>query len=83
MPLPLIESLRTIVGTSNVRIAEVSGTIEQDAAIIVLPASTDEVAAVVRVCCQYEIPVVPLGGGTGLVGEAFRILARSSFRRHA
>ncbi|WP_095197966.1 FAD-binding oxidoreductase [Mesorhizobium carmichaelinearum] len=68
VPLPLIESLRTIVGTSNVRIAEVFGAIEQDAAIIVLPASTDQVAAVVRVCCQYEIPVVPLGGGTGLVG---------------
>jgi len=63
VPLPVIESLRHIVGTSNVRVA-----VDHDAAIVVLPASTDEVAAVVRLCSQHEVPVVPLGGGTGLVG---------------
>ena len=68
VPLPVIESLRTIVGNSNVRTVDVAGTVDQDAAIIVLPASTEEVAAVVRVCSRHEIPVVPLGGGTGLVG---------------
>lgn len=68
VPMPVTESLRAIVGISNVRIADTAGTVDQDAAIIVLPASTDEVAAVVRVCRQHEIPVVPLGGGTGLVG---------------
>jgi len=83
VPMPVTESLRAIVGTSNVRIADTAGTVDQDAAIIVLPASTDEVAAVVRVCRQHEISVVPLGGGTGLVGGSIRILARSSFRGHA
>jgi len=58
VPLPVIESLRHIVGTSNVRVA-----VDHDAAIVVLPASTDEVAAVVRLCSQHEVPVVPLGGG--------------------
>ena len=32
------------------------------------PASTDEVAAVLRLCHQYRVPVVPQGGNTGLVG---------------
>lgn len=32
------------------------------------PASTEEVAAVLRLCHQYRVPVVPQGGNTGLVG---------------
>ncbi|MFN3861067.1 MAG: FAD-binding oxidoreductase [Roseateles sp.] len=32
------------------------------------PASTDEVAAVLRLCQQHRVPVVPQGGNTGLVG---------------
>ena len=68
VPPPLVESLRCIVGNANVRMVDIAGTADRDAAILVLPASTQEVAAVVRVCGQYEIPLVPLGGGTGLVG---------------
>jgi D-lactate dehydrogenase (cytochrome) len=34
---------------------------------VVQPASTAEVAAVVRLCQQYLIPIVPQGGNTGLV----------------
>jgi FAD/FMN-containing dehydrogenase len=36
--------------------------------LLVLPGSTDEVAAVVALCHAARIPVVPRGGGTGLVG---------------
>ena len=34
---------------------------------VVKPANTDEVAAVVRLCNRFRIPVVPQGGNTGLV----------------
>jgi FAD/FMN-containing dehydrogenase len=37
---------------------------------VVRPATTDEVAAVVRLCAQTGTPVVPQGGNTGLVGGA-------------
>ena len=38
------------------------------AALIVAPGSTDEVAEVVRRCAATRTPIVPYGGGTGLVG---------------
>jgi len=38
------------------------------AAAVVRPASTDEVAAVVRLCAKAGVPIVPHGGNTGLVG---------------
>jgi FAD/FMN-containing dehydrogenase len=34
---------------------------------VVKPACTEEVAAVVKLCNQYEVPIVPQGGNTGLV----------------
>ncbi|HJV85608.1 MAG TPA: FAD-binding oxidoreductase [Noviherbaspirillum sp.] len=34
---------------------------------VVKPGSTEEVAAVVRLCNQFRVPVVPQGGNTGLV----------------
>src|SRR6516162_9736535 len=36
--------------------------------LVVRPASTDEVAAVVRICAEAALPIVPQGGNTGLVG---------------
>ena len=38
--------------------------------LLVRPASTAEVAAVLHVCHRHRIPVVPQGGNTGLVGGA-------------
>ena len=32
------------------------------------PATTEEAAAVVKLCCEYSHPIVPQGGNTGLVG---------------
>ena len=36
--------------------------------LLLTPSSTDEVAAIVRACAAARVPVVPYGGGTGLVG---------------
>ncbi|HKU97820.1 MAG TPA: FAD-binding oxidoreductase [Vineibacter sp.] len=38
------------------------------AAAVVRPASTEEVAAVVKICADAGVPIVPQGGMTGLVG---------------
>ncbi|SLN50369.1 FAD-binding oxidoreductase [Roseisalinus antarcticus] len=35
---------------------------------VVAPGSTEEVATVIRACAEAGVPVVPFGGGTGLVG---------------
>jgi D-lactate dehydrogenase (cytochrome) len=37
------------------------------ATAIVKPGSTDEVAALVKLCDEHEVPIVPQGGNTGLV----------------
>ena len=37
---------------------------------VVKPATTEEVAAVVALCVEERIPMVPQGGNTGLVGGA-------------
>ncbi len=36
--------------------------------IVVLPATTEEVAGVVRICAERQIPIVPRGAGTGYTG---------------
>src|SRR2546430_15267483 len=41
--------------------------------IVVLPASTEEVAAIVKIASRYNVPVVPRGAGTGLSGGAISI----------
>lgn len=38
------------------------------AAAIARPGNTQEVSALVQLCSQKDVPVVPYGGGTGLVG---------------
>src|SRR5258706_12873452 len=83
MPLDasVLAQLRRIVGRDHVidsandlRIFERDASIEgatPDA--VVLPASNDEVAAVIKVAAQHRIPVVPRGAGTGLSGGAVTI----------
>ena len=34
---------------------------------VILPGSTEEVSAVVRLCCEHHIPIVPQSGNTGTV----------------
>ncbi|MFP4238930.1 MAG: FAD-binding oxidoreductase [Rhodosalinus sp.] len=36
--------------------------------VLARPATTEEVARIVRTCAEARVPVVPYGGGTGLVG---------------
>ncbi|MGR3198206.1 MAG: FAD-binding oxidoreductase, partial [Paracoccus sp. (in: a-proteobacteria)] len=36
---------------------------------MVFPRDTEEVAAIVRVCAEYAVPVVPFGTGTALEGH--------------
>src|SRR5262245_63155932 len=42
----------------------------QSADAVVFPATTEEVAAIVRLCAEYRIPIVPRGAGTGYTGGA-------------
>lgn len=45
----------------------------QRPALVVLPRTTAEVAAAVRVCRQFGVPFVPRGAGTGLSGGALPV----------
>jgi len=73
----LNEQLATIVGSGHVLADpalrepfehDLTGRYGAPASVVVRPASTDEVAAVVRVCAETRTPLVPQGGNTGLVG---------------
>lgn len=75
VPLPVVDSIRGVVGASNVRTGDDAGATDLGlngtdcgAGIVVTPSSTEEVAAVVRICRRNEVSIVPQGGGTGLVG---------------
>ncbi|HEY3194439.1 MAG TPA: FAD-linked oxidase C-terminal domain-containing protein [Candidatus Dormibacteraeota bacterium] len=83
MPLTpgVLEELRravgrdyVIAGANDLRIFERDASIEGAAPdAVVLPASTAEVAAVIRVASKHRIPVVMRGAGTGLSGGAVTI----------
>src|SRR2546430_4671485 len=78
----LFEELRAVVGGTHVLVdPDLRAPYETDwtrrftgtARCVVRPASTAEVAAVVRACAEFSVPVVVQGGNTGLVngGVAF------------
>ena len=77
----LIERLRAIVGadgviTSGAALATYESDASQDRGaptVVVLPRSTGEVAAVVRVAHEQGLPIVPRGAGTGLSGGAVAV----------
>ncbi len=70
----LLDALRRAVGAAQVLAGGDLGVYEQDwrrrargrALAVVRPASTDEVAAVVRACAAHGAAIVPQGGNTGL-----------------
>jgi FAD/FMN-containing dehydrogenase len=72
----VIDALRLAVGTGHVVTAGDLSTYELDwrkryrghALAVVRPASTTEVAAVVRACAAHRVGLVAQGGNTGLVG---------------
>lgn len=41
--------------------------------VVVRPRTTEEVAAVLRICHALEVPVTPIGGRTGLSGGALSV----------
>lgn len=41
--------------------------------VVVKPVNTSSVAALMKICNQYKVPVTPRGGGTGLSGAALPI----------
>ncbi len=74
---PLIEKLVAIVGADYVLTDKTDiGLYDSDAEtldkaapdIVVLPASTEQVAAVVKLAAAQKIPISPRGAGTGLSG---------------
>jgi glycolate oxidase len=81
LPAPVVAELRGVVGRDHVidsaydlhifaRDASIEGAMPD---AVVLPATSEEVAAVVRVATKHRIPVVPRGAGTGLSGGAVTI----------
>ncbi|GAA0639951.1 FAD-binding oxidoreductase [Streptomyces thermocarboxydovorans] len=45
-----------------------AGELDDIPAAVLLPASHDEVVAVLRACAEHRLPLVPFGGGTSVVG---------------
>ncbi len=79
---PIIKALETAIGKDGViRRKEELLTYECDGltayrqrpAIVVLPRTTEEVAAAVKICHDYQIPWVARGAGTGLSGGALPV----------
>lgn len=79
---PIIQRFRDIVGDRGVvqrreelLVYECDGltSYRQRPAVVVLPRTTAEVAAVVKVCHEFQVPFVPRGSGTGLSGGALPI----------
>ncbi|MDQ6660867.1 MAG: FAD-binding protein [Chloroflexota bacterium] len=78
----IVAELREIVGDENVydKYSQLR-TYESDGltsyritpALVVLPESTEQVQAVVRVCHREHLPFVPRGSGTGLSGGALPV----------
>lgn len=75
----LVEQLAAIVGRRHViaqgedqepYVVDWRGRYHGRSVAVVKPASTAEVAAVVKLCAEQGIPVVPQGGNTGMCGAA-------------
>jgi glycolate oxidase len=74
----LIAALRAVVGDLYILVEKEDVVVyEQDGSIfqvmpeiVVLPANVEEVAAVVKLAKQADVPLIPRGSGTGLAGGA-------------
>jgi len=73
----LVEALRGVVGAEHVLVepdlrvpyeVDWTGRFRGTARCVVRPATTEQVACVLRACARNHAPVVPQGGNTGLVG---------------
>jgi len=75
----ILRDLENIVGAAHVLrgaadtepfVADWRGRYRGTALCVVRPAGTAEVAAVVRLCAERRVPLVPQGGNTGVCGAA-------------
>ena len=74
----IVEALKAIVGEANCQTGdEIGEDYTRDEMpiygsgkpeVVVLPASTEEVSQIMRICNEHTIPVTVRGAGTGLVG---------------
>ncbi len=83
MPFDLINALRQLVGTQNVltgadaapKYRDHRGIFVGTALAVVLPSDTQQVSAVVTLCAEHQIAIVPQGGNTSLCGASVPIAA--------
>ena len=74
----LLPELEQLLGTAQVLTGEAAtpylvdwrGRYRGQALAVVRPGSTEEVAAVVRLCAKHRVPIVPSGGNTSMCGGA-------------
>ncbi len=75
----VLEGLRAIVGDKGLILDDAGkepfvrdwrGVLAGNAAVVVRPGNTEEVAKVVKLCFDHGIAIVPQGGNTGLMGGA-------------
>jgi glycolate oxidase len=71
----IVGDAHTISSPSSLRTYECDGLLGYRVRprLVVLPASTAEVAACVRLAREHEMPIVPRGAGTGLSGGALPV----------
>ena len=50
-----------------------SATLECTADVVVVPRSVEQVVEVVKLASMYKVPIVPYGGGTGVMGAALPV----------
>ena len=77
--MPLLDAIRTVVGDRGLLTdpADTAAYTEDwrhlyrgHTPAVIRPASTDELARVVRLCAEARAPIVPQGGNTSMVGGA-------------
>lgn len=78
----VIEQFQQIVGAAHVLTqaedihdygADHTEHLHFEPVLVVLPATTDEVSRIMRICNEHRIPVTPRGAGTGLAGGALPV----------
>src|SRR5437899_11163489 len=79
---PLVDQLRAIVGEDGVvwkpeelLVYECDAyTLEKNLpTVVVLPRTTEEVVAIVKLCARHNLPFIPRGAGTSLSGAVLAV----------
>jgi glycolate oxidase len=82
LTVPVVNALRAIVGHENIihgdeelLVYECDAyTLEKQLPnVVVLPRTTAEVAAVVKLCAEHRLPIIPRGAGTSLSGTVLAV----------